>query len=114
MEIIITPRLQTGSHVIYKYPLEPKTTLELPVGARVLCVQMQQEKPTLWVLQLVNNDAEPKDVLTTEMRSRYFAALATGEQIDMKGDEIYIGTVQFQQTGLVFHIWECFPQKEGE
>lgn len=101
LKIITLRGTGTNTHVIHKYRLDPKTRLNLPDGSHVLCVQVQRGKPTLWILQPLSEAV---------MRSRYFAAVPTGEEIEMKGDELYIGTIQLPETGLVFHVWECFPE----
>lgn len=83
---------------IWKYPISPKCTHEMPVGARILAIQTQAGAPVMWAL--VDPDA-PKE-------SRAFVAYPTGSPFDAAGLE-YIGT--FQTEGwLVFHVFE---QKAG-
>lgn len=39
---------------IYKYPLEitDKQSVEMPISAEILTVQIQKEKPFLWALEV--------------------------------------------------------------
>jgi len=82
---------------IWKYPLAIGTTeLEMPLGARVLCVQMQRDTPQIWVMV----DPNAKKV------KRMFTIRGTGHDIsDLKPDQTYIGTFQVKEM-LVFHVFE--------
>lgn len=84
---------------IWKYELEitGKQTLHLPIGAEMLCVQMQGVTPCLWAL------VKPYGV--TE--DRYIETFGTGHNIgcDMGIDRAYIGTYQTIDK-LVFHVFE--------
>lgn len=80
--------------VIWKYPISPKCTHEMPVGAQILAIQTQAGTPVIWAL--VDPDA-PKE-------SRAFVAFPTGVIFDATGLE-YVG--MFQTDGLlVFHVFE--------
>lgn len=82
---------------IWKYPLsvEDKQTIEMPSGARILCVQMQHHIPCLWVVV----DTEAK----TEKRC--FVIIGTGYERN-KIPLDYIGTVQDLGGFLVLHVFE--------
>lgn len=86
---------------IFKYPLAEtdKQKLQLPVGAKILSVQAQNNSPQLWAL--VNE----KEALT---RSVTISIYGTGNPIPEKDTEdigTYIGTYQvFNGTG-VFHVF---------
>jgi hypothetical protein len=86
--------------VIYKYPLKEAgtgriQTVELPVGAKILCVQAQGDVPTVWA-----------EVLTVETKTetRLFQMQGTGWSFSDYGHHEYIGTVQID--GYVWHFYE--------
>lgn len=70
-------------------------TIHIDVEAKVLCVQMQDGKPTVWY----ESERAP---LQTGNRSFYI--LPTG-LADVPEDGAYIGTVQ-DANGGVWHIYE--------
>lgn len=71
-------------------------TLELPVGARILTVQMQGDAPQLWAA--CNSE-------TTSKESRHIAIYGTGHPLpDDPGQ--YIATFQMHDGALVFHAFE--------
>lgn len=79
--------------VIYKYPLElGRTHLQLPFEAKVLCVQLQNDNPFIWI--------EIDPTLYTKV-NRVFAVIGTGNNFD---GGIYIGT--FQMPPYVWHVYE--------
>jgi len=93
--------------VIYKYEIKAGSNeFELPSDAKPLTVQMQDNKPYMWVLL----DPESPKV------KRYFFTIGTGHIIDnimlkeydrninSLGD--YIGTFQLTDFALVFHLFE--------
>jgi len=84
---------------IWKYRLEPTDcqSIELPQGAKILCVQVQNEWPYIWVL---NPDT---DIAPTE--ARHFTIYGTGH-IHEQIPGIYIGTFQMFKGKLVFHVFE--------
>jgi hypothetical protein len=81
--------------LIYKYPLRlgAKRPISMPCGARILAVQNQQEVPTLW--------AEVDSEADEEFRT--FHCVATGNEPE---GNVYLGTLQFSNGQLVFHIYE--------
>lgn len=82
-------------NVIYKYPIQNSFSLQLPVGAKVLCVQMQYNVPYMWVMQDTSNYLEP----------RHFRIVNTGDDTDCK-PENYIGTFQEDNGSYVGHLFE--------
>lgn len=89
---------------IYKYPLriDGRQSISMPVGSKILCVQLQYGQPTLWVLVPDCDDA---------VEARQFAVYGTGEMIvGNSGD--YLGTVQIATPGsnggyvFVWHVFE--------
>lgn len=87
-----------SSRAIWKFSLpvraEP-TMLAMPIGARILSVQTQQEEIRLWALVDPAEDRE----------ARRFLVVATGQAFDRCG-KTYLGTVQTGGGVRVFHIWE--------
>lgn len=77
---------------IWKFPLKGRET-EMPVGAHILTVQMQNGTACLWALV----DIEAK----TE--TRYFSIVGTGHNTKVAPKD-YIGT--FQDGSLVWHLFE--------
>lgn len=82
---------------IWKFPLQVGQTLvdNMPARARVLTVQMQNDKPTLWAL------VDPSQFPET----REFYAIGTGNPI-LRPDLVYIGTVQ-DFYRFVWHVFEA-------
>ena len=82
---------------VYKYPIivDEYFSLELPIGAKILTVDAQDNCPYLWVL------VNPENISET----RRFRFAGTGHNIIEDGD--YIGTVQIR--GFVWHIFEIAP-----
>jgi len=81
--------------VIYKYPLlSDQSFIDLPLGARPLCVQLQRGVPCIWAL------FDPQEK-TLERHPLYI--VPTGQPFDMPNCT-YVGTVQFP-TGGVYHFF---------
>lgn len=88
---------------IWKFPLELHgfTTLSVPLGASFLSVQMQDARPTLWLL------VDP-DLVTTEPWE--IRIVGTGHQLDEWAHCTFLGTVQY--VALVFHVFRVRPENE--
>jgi hypothetical protein len=85
--------------VIYKYKLSPlkQQDIEMPKGAIILTLQMQDDTPCIWALV---NPLEEKEVVTFEL-------IATGEKIENADLMEYIGTFQVTVgVVLVFHVFK--------
>lgn len=82
------------SLVIHKYPLHPNGIGHLPSGARILSVQAQRGNPYVWAL------VDP----TKPFVEHFFEAVPTGEA-PSSPDLEFLGTVQLDGGGLVFHIF---------
>jgi hypothetical protein len=79
---------------IWKFPMPSwDSSIAMPKGANVLCVQMQGNLPCLWA----EVETEAPQV------NRTFAAIGTGHQL-RGGLKQYVGTVQ--AGDLVWHIYE--------
>lgn len=80
---------------INKYPLAliDEQEVLMPVGANILCVQVQDGQPVLWAV-----------IETTELKiPRRIAIVTTGRQFDELPKK-YIGTVQLD--GFVLHFFD--------
>ncbi len=80
---------------IWKYNIEltGQQTVDMPIGARILDVQMQCDDCCIWMLCETAAVVEP----------RCFNIYRTGHDI-LSDPGIYIAT--FQKNSLVFHIFE--------
>lgn len=85
---------------IYKYPLaiEDFQIIQLPKGAKILCVQAQEDQPQLWAvvdtLAAKRTDSyEPKHIIT----------IATGGPMPDVGK--YLGTYQVLKGRFVGHVF---------
>lgn len=80
---------------IWKWTLQPKTTISMPAGAQLLAVQEQYGQPQLWAL--VDPTAAPSP--------RHFSIYGTGHEMpDNPGQ--YVGTFQMHAGQLVLHVFE--------
>ncbi len=84
---------------IWKQVLEAtnEQTVQLPKGAKILCVQAQRETPCIWF--------RTRDTKSKETESRTFAIYGTDHEHHAITGE-YIGTFQLQGGALVFHVFE--------
>jgi len=82
--------------VIWKYELNLHgiTIIQMPIGAEILCVQLQYEKPTIWAII-------DRRIMT---ESRSFEMFTTGAVYFDKRKK-YIGTIQLVD-GYVAHLFE--------
>lgn len=79
----------------YEIPIDDEIMIKMPMGARVLAVQVQRGVPRLWVLV---DPLEPVHVRT-------FYVVGTGNQ--MPDDPcVHVGTFQTQSGLLVWHLFE--------
>lgn len=87
------------SKTIWKYEL--KTTdvqqVYMPIGAEILTVQTQLERPCLWAL------VDPQ----AEKETRGIMIYGTGHPVPTEPyPHKYIGTYQLSDGSLVFHVFE--------
>lgn len=87
---------------VFKYPLDLRNlsaddhlNVETPVGAKPLCVQVQNGMPTLW--------CEVDDEENSYENRKVFVH-GTGHPIRIDATE-YIGTFQLHGGSLVFHVF---------
>ena len=84
---------------VFKYPLQvkDKQEIQMPVGAEILCVQVQGGTPCLWAK--VDTEAA-YDI------KRTIRIYGTGHHINQDEPLDYIGTFQLENGVLVFHVFE--------
>lgn len=82
---------------IWKFPCNicDQLTIDMPLGAKVLCVQMQHDEPCIWALVDDNMPLTPYP----------FAWRGTGHHCDGIDAAKYIGTIQMQGGELIFHLF---------
>jgi len=83
------------SEVIYKYKLDPISTISLPLCSKVLTAGIQNGEAFLWVK--INQDIKEQEV-------RNFISFGTGHKIEIETKD-FINTLFFE-NGLVFHVFE--------
>ena len=84
---------------VWKFVLPPPNdfvTLEMPIDAEPLCVQVQAGQPCLWAR------VHPK--ADTELRS--FRWAGTGHHMDDENVGRYVGSWQEAGGALVWHLFE--------
>jgi hypothetical protein len=84
---------------VWKYSLDWSAfqQLDMPRGAKVLSLQVQNGEPKVWVLV---NGSEPHE-------RRSFGTYATGETLPTGTDlGRFVGTYQRNGGDLVFHVFE--------
>lgn len=82
---------------IFKYPLvvTDEQKILVPVGAEILCVQMQRDVPCLWA-----------EVNVEETMREYREIFIHGTGHKYNPHKRYIGTFQKFDGALVFHVFE--------
>jgi hypothetical protein len=88
---------------IYKYPMVDtgRVSLWLPLGAEILCVQIDVKDGNPYIWAIVDTGGEVIEEV------RFFEVFYTGEEIDEDVNIVrkYIGTYQYS-NGLVCHLFE--------
>lgn len=94
------------NNTIYKYPLTitDVNRIELPKGAKILCIQTQNDNPYLWALV---------DKYESEKETHFIETLGTGHPIN-EGERQYIGTYQLRNGALVFHVFLLADQLQED
>ena len=80
---------------IWKWLLLPETTIYMPIGAKLLTVQLQHGEPQLWAMV---DAGAPKEVRT-------FRTYGTGHDLPDEPGQ-YVGTFQMLGGNLAFHVFE--------
>jgi hypothetical protein len=92
-----SPESKSSTRSVWKFPIPESGpdvfSIEMPSGAEILTIQVQQGHPQMWALVTPG----------VHVISRIFRIAGTGHPID-DGLIGYIGT--FQWGSLVFHIFE--------
>jgi len=87
------------NETIYKYPLplDNLSIIDMPTGAHVLCVQVQNDIPCLWAI------VDPQQPL----ERRPFRLSGTGHLLALDvGASRYIGTFQLNNGSFIGHVFE--------
>jgi len=80
---------------IWKFELPIEGTIEMPIGAEILGVQVQRDEPRLWAMV---DPSAPKE-------KRQFKIYGTGHTMpDNPGK--YVGTFQIAEGTFIFHVFE--------
>jgi hypothetical protein len=88
---------------IWKFQLkvEGEQIVEMPQGAQILCIQVQNGVPCIW--------AKVFDWVEIK-KQRIFETIGTGQEIPpRKQRREYIGTYQLMGGALVYHVYEIKP-----
>lgn len=85
---------------ILKYPLSDcgEQVIWMPVGAKILTVQVQREVPCIWALA---------DDTTGREEARIIRILGTGHEVP-PAVGLYIGSYQLFNGSFVGHVFENF------
>lgn len=82
----------------YELPVEDSFSLDLPVSAEILSLDVQYGRPTLWCLV---------DLELHEVKERTFRFFGTGQTLKENFNELkFVGTVLLRSDTLVFHLFE--------
>jgi hypothetical protein len=84
---------------VFKYPvdIEDEVSVLMPKDAKILTVQVQNDKPCIWAAV---------DPTETYSEFRKFRIAGTGHSIEDGADDNYIGTIQMYGGKLVLHVFE--------
>lgn len=92
------------AEVVYKYQisLSQSNHIDMPEGANLLTLQLQNNTPTIWCLV---DDEKP-------MVTRIFEIWGTGDYLRplTHYTRTYIGTFQLHGGALVFHVFEVIEK----
>lgn len=92
---------------IWKYELTQtaSNTFEMPKGAKILTVQMQNEIPCIWAIVNIGTPSLSGESFF-KVERRTFKTVGTGRNFENADKAIYIGTIQALEGRLVWHIFE--------
>lgn len=93
-----------GEMLIWKQeiPIEQTFQLQLPVASKILCVQVQNGRPTIWF----SFEGKP-----AKKEARNFILATTGHEVDLgatNGAEFefkYVGTFQLAAGAFIGHLY---------
>ena len=87
------------SRQIWKFPiaLTEQQEIQMPVGARILCIQVQGKFPCMWAV------VDPM----AAREHRTFQVVGTGNPVAEEVLRNYVGTWQWE--GYVWHLFEVTP-----
>ena len=84
---------------IWKYILETTDLqkIKMPIGAKILTVQIQHGVPCIWCLVNPDEDVEYKIIRT----------IGTGHDLENDFSGKYLGTYRLDSWHLTVHVFEC-------
>jgi hypothetical protein len=87
---------------IYKYPITvtDEQTVQMPLDAKILTVQVQHGSPQLWAIV---DEEQPN------LEPRTIQVIGTGNPMPKVGE--YIATFQLMNGGFVGHVFEAAQPK---
>jgi hypothetical protein len=86
---------------IWKFSLDdPMGSLQMPIGAEILCLQIQRGVPCIWVK--VDDSAK--------VERRTFIVVGTGHKLSVNANK-YIGTFQEANGDLIWHVFETTTER---
>lgn len=80
----------------FEVPVADAFTIDMPIGARLLAVQVQHDRPQLWAI------VDP----LAPTAPRAFAMRGTGHDASAVADCKHVGTFQLRGGALVFHLFD--------
>lgn len=83
---------------IYKYPITPKTVLNLPSDYKILTVHAQHNEPYCWIQ---HNTSFNKGFVEITL-----VVVTTGEPFDEQDNHTFLGTIFLSQENYVIHIFQ--------
>ncbi len=91
--------------IIWKYVLERRRiqTIRMPKGCKILSLQTQFLKPSLWV----GFDHQNRDYYHRVEEARVFVTIGTGEDVpDSLSSMNFLGTYQVDNGAEIYHVFE--------
>ena len=82
---------------IWKFPIKVVSSqiVPMPMGTKILTVQVQRDKPCLWAIVDTGVKQGPRLILT----------VATGEDMGSGANWSYVGTYQLFDGEEVYHVF---------
>lgn len=86
----------------YNLPLDDYFKVDLPKGAKILCIDTQFTVPQMWAL------VDPDEA---ETEARRFRFAGTGHDITETPEQLeFVDTFQMRDGNLIFHVFEVIER----
>jgi len=94
---------------IYKYVINRTgfTEMQVPEDHKILCVKSQRSRICVWME--VNDPVGTPAGEDIKMADKKFVVYKTGRQIDENLNLQYLGSVDFLEAELMYHVYEVLP-----